>query len=288
MSLAVQNENNEFPVLCSNCLGSNPFVRMTKRTLGEECRFCSRVYTGFTWKKEKSARHNKTQICPVCATMKNLCQCCVLDLEFNLPSYVRDGIMPDQEQDAHNAGQKSEVARIYNAELAEKMIQEGGTNKHLLAGETAIRTETVLRLARSAPYELRNKNTVGERLKAPDDLKIRTLYVGGLEGHEEIDQKDIHQHFETFGTIQSIKMATQQGCAFVTFDHRVDAEGAADSLYNKLIIKEVPLRILWAKPKRTHSKTNQSPERIEPKAVPPPPGSEKESLDVYPILKSIL
>jgi pre-mRNA-splicing factor RBM22/SLT11 len=294
-----QDSSNEFPVLCSDCLGPNPYIRMTKRTLGEECRLCTRVYTGFSWKQDKSSRHGKTQICPVCATMKNLCQCCVLDLEFKLPSYVRDSILPEQEQ-AGTTTQKSELSRVMTAEQAEKMISEGGVNKHLLAGETAPRTDTVLRLARSAPYMVRGlQESTSGKLRAPEDMRIKTLYVGGLEKHSEIDEKELRTHFESFGQVQSIKIARQQGSAYITFDHRTDAENAADGLHNKLVIRGVSLRLLWAKPKDKKTWKKQQQQRLEQEqaaaqqttdaiaqqdfSLAPPPG-EDEAL--YPSLRS--
>jgi pre-mRNA-splicing factor RBM22/SLT11 len=262
---------------------------MTKRTMGEECRLCTRVYTGFSWKKDKSSRHAKTQICPVCATMKNLCQCCVLDLEFKLPSYIRDSILPEQEQDNT---QKSELTRVITAEQAEKMINEGGVNKHLLAGEAAARTNTVLRLARTAPYSFRNSQdpTVG-KLRAPEDMRVKTLYVGGLEKHPEIDEKDLRNHFESFGPVSNIKIARQQGSAYITFDHRADAENAAEALYNKLVIKGGTLRLLWAKPKEKKKRQQEHVQQeqqttTEQLVLPPPPGSEEDLSLLYPSLRS--
>lgn len=35
-------------------------------------------------------RFKATQICTTCATIKNVCQTCVLDLQYGLPVQVRD------------------------------------------------------------------------------------------------------------------------------------------------------------------------------------------------------
>ncbi len=93
--------HNEFPIVCDRCLGCDqssstssssssqpPQIRMTKRTNGAECRYCQRVFTPFYWKK--GALSMRTEICGVCATIRHLCQSCLLDMDLFVPQYVRD------------------------------------------------------------------------------------------------------------------------------------------------------------------------------------------------------
>jgi pre-mRNA-splicing factor RBM22/SLT11 len=255
------SHQHEFPIVCDECLGGNQYVRMSKRTNGTECRFCQRVYTSFQWKRAKTSGLMKTEICPICATMKNLCQSCVLDLEFHLPSYVRDSILPENDDrvDTSSGAQigKSAVANTYNAEQAEKMITEGGINSHVLQSEMAPRRDHLLSLARSVPYQLTSKDTSDRKTsgaRPPKDLKTKSLYIGGIDPSLEISEPHLQVVLQNYGTIQSIKMVPQKNCAFVTFQHRAEAESCIDQLYNKLSIKGTQLKLLWAKAKKKKKK----------------------------------
>ena len=75
-------ENSEFPIICETCLGDNPYVRMTKQAFGQACNICERPFTVFRWKAGTSGRYKKAVLCQMCAKMKNVCQCCILDLEY--------------------------------------------------------------------------------------------------------------------------------------------------------------------------------------------------------------
>ncbi|KAH0446010.1 hypothetical protein IEQ34_025155 [Dendrobium chrysotoxum] len=83
-------EAAETPILCETCLGPNPYVRMSKQAFGKECKICDRPFTVFRWNPGAGMRTKKTEICTTCAKVKNVCQTCVLDLQFGLPVQVRD------------------------------------------------------------------------------------------------------------------------------------------------------------------------------------------------------
>lgn len=38
-------------------------------------------------------RYKKTEVCQTCAKAKNVCQTCLLDLQFGLPTQVRDTVL---------------------------------------------------------------------------------------------------------------------------------------------------------------------------------------------------
>jgi len=80
----------EFPLICISCLGPNPFVRMQKFPIGGLCHISGRPYNIFRWKAGSDARYKKTVICREVAYSKNVCQVCMLDLDYNLPVQVRD------------------------------------------------------------------------------------------------------------------------------------------------------------------------------------------------------
>lgn len=86
-------EQTEFPMLCETCLGPNPFVRMVKHHLGQECHVCERPNTIFRWHTGQGGRYKKTVICQTCAKLKNICQSCMLDLEYGVPVEVRDRLL---------------------------------------------------------------------------------------------------------------------------------------------------------------------------------------------------
>ncbi|PQE05070.1 pre-mRNA-splicing factor slt11 protein [Rutstroemia sp. NJR-2017a BVV2] len=139
-------ETTDFPSVCENCLPDNPFVQMIKQDYGEECKICTRPFTVFQWKPDRTARSKRTNICLTCARLKNCCQCCMLDLSFGLPIVVRDAALK-----MIAPGPQSEVNREYYAQNHEKEIEEGkGMEEYDKTDEKA--RELLRRLANSKPY----------------------------------------------------------------------------------------------------------------------------------------
>lgn len=62
----------------------------TKEKYGKECKICSRPFTVFRWCPGARMRFKKTEVCQTCSRLKNVCQTCLLDLEYGLPIQVRD------------------------------------------------------------------------------------------------------------------------------------------------------------------------------------------------------
>ncbi|CAH9111821.1 unnamed protein product [Cuscuta epithymum] len=83
-------------------------------------------------------------------------------------------------------------------------------------------------------------------LEPPDDESIMTLYVGGVDAR--ITEQDLRDQFYAHGEIESVKMVSQRGFAFITYTTREGAERAAEELANKLVIKGLRLRLLWGRP----------------------------------------
>lgn len=44
------DQGGDFPILCENCLGDNPYVRMMKQPNGGTCKMCARPFTIFKWR----------------------------------------------------------------------------------------------------------------------------------------------------------------------------------------------------------------------------------------------
>lgn len=134
-----QWERGEFPILCEKCFGDNPYVRMQKHTLGGTCKMCDRPYTLFKWRPGRGEPYRRTEICQTCSRIKNLCQTCILDLEFGkrpealivmilmigvgLPSQLRDAVL--SQTDGTLVVPESDANREYFAAQHSKMITDG-------------------------------------------------------------------------------------------------------------------------------------------------------------------
>ena len=66
---------------------------MMKMPNSRECKISGRPYTAFRWQPGSEARYKETIIAPEVAIAKNVCQVCLMDMEYNLPVAVRDKLM---------------------------------------------------------------------------------------------------------------------------------------------------------------------------------------------------
>lgn len=53
-----------------------------KDKYGTECKICNRPFTTFRWCPGPRMRYKRTEVCQTCAKLKNVCQTCLLDLEY--------------------------------------------------------------------------------------------------------------------------------------------------------------------------------------------------------------
>ncbi|KAF5330853.1 hypothetical protein D9619_005614 [Psilocybe cf. subviscida] len=144
-------EQSEFPILCETCLGDNPFIRMSKQEYGRSCGTCARPFTVFRWNPGSGARYKTTVICQTCAKIKNVCQTCLLDLEYGLPTQVRDTALGLQ-----NEAPTSDINREYYAQNMEGKLD--GAKSGLDSGRAASAGKEMLKqLARTDPYYKRNR-----------------------------------------------------------------------------------------------------------------------------------
>merc|ERR1712013_384632 len=147
-------EDADFPILCQTCLGDNPYIRMTKEKYGKECKICTRPFTVFRWCPGAKMRFKKTEVCQTCAKLKNVCQTCMLDLEYGLPIQVRDAALKIKDDLP-----KSDVNREYylqnvDAQLANSdTVGPGGA----LGKLPSHKSELLAKLARTTPYYKRNR-----------------------------------------------------------------------------------------------------------------------------------
>eukprot|EP00745_Piridium_sociabile_P023032 TRINITY_DN35876_c0_g3_i1.p1 TRINITY_DN35876_c0_g3~~TRINITY_DN35876_c0_g3_i1.p1 ORF type:complete len:347 (+),score=73.68 TRINITY_DN35876_c0_g3_i1:186-1226(+) len=147
-------EDSEFPILCQTCLGDNPYIRMTKEKYGKECKTCSRPFTVFRWCPGARMRFKKTEVCQTCSKLRNVCQTCLLDLEYGLPVQVRDTALKLQD-----SMPKSDVNKEYYTQNMEREIanSDGISPAGMLTGKASAPSDMLLKLARTTPYYKRNR-----------------------------------------------------------------------------------------------------------------------------------
>lgn len=126
-----------------------------KEKHGSECKICMRPFTTFRWCPGARMRFKKTEICQTCAKLKNVCQTCLLDLEYGLPIQVRDQALNIKDNIA-----KSDVNKEYFIQNAEKQMSAtdhgvGGVGTSS-GGKTQPTSDLLMKLARTTPYYRRN------------------------------------------------------------------------------------------------------------------------------------
>ena len=146
-------EEADFPILCQTCLGDNPYIRMTKEKFGKECKICDRPFTVFRWCPGARMRFKKTEVCQTCSKLKNICQTCLLDLEYGLPVQTRDYALGLKDNIP-----KSDVNKEYYTQNMEREIANtDGTVAVGDLGKAQAPSDLLVRLARTTPYYKRNR-----------------------------------------------------------------------------------------------------------------------------------
>ena len=144
-------EKSDFPIVCETCLGPNPYLRMTRAEYDKECKICARPFTVFKWRPGADARFKKTEICQTCARAKNVCQTCVLDLDYQVPVQVRDHALGTEAEALPQSGANME----YFVQNLQKSIESGEFDAQ--QRNKAKPSELLSQLQRSGPMYSRNK-----------------------------------------------------------------------------------------------------------------------------------
>ncbi|XP_044728118.1 pre-mRNA-splicing factor RBM22 [Chrysoperla carnea] len=145
-------EDAEFPILCQTCLGDNPYIRMMKEKYGKECKICSRPFTVFRWCPGVRMRFKKTEICQTCSRLKNVCQTCLLDLEYGLPIQVRDAALKIKDDLP-----RSDVNKEYYIQNMDNELSKNDSASGIVGGKAETTNDMLMRLARTTPYYKRNR-----------------------------------------------------------------------------------------------------------------------------------
>lgn len=139
----------DFPIVCEVCLGPNPYIRMIKQVNHKECKVSARVFNSFRWRPGSEARYKETVICPEVARAKGVCQCCLMDMEYNLPVGVRDALLKDgvEKEELPQTG----VNQTYYYDQVAKASRED-----VEAGYGKMQSDKLMKMARGSPYYDRN------------------------------------------------------------------------------------------------------------------------------------
>ncbi|KAK2174878.1 hypothetical protein NP493_770g02020 [Ridgeia piscesae] len=126
---------------------------MTKEKFAKECKICARPFTVFRWCPGARMRFKKTEICQTCSKLKNICQTCLLDLEYGLPVQVRDAALKIADEMP-----RSDVNKEYYTQNMEREIANtDGTTPVGSLGKAKAVSDMLLKLARTTPYYKRNR-----------------------------------------------------------------------------------------------------------------------------------
>ncbi|KAJ9204713.1 hypothetical protein DTO166G4_6962 [Paecilomyces variotii] len=171
-------ESTDFPSVCESCLPDNPYVQMLKEDYGAECKICTRPFTIFRWKADRTARTKRTNICLTCARLKNCCQCCMLDLSFGLPIVVRDAALK-----MVAPGPQSSINREYYAQEHEKEIEEGRGAVEAYEKTDEKARELLKRLANSEPYYKKQRRLEGTDEGEPSESGQKRIGYGNAPAY---------------------------------------------------------------------------------------------------------
>ncbi|GMM55242.1 Ecm2 protein [Maudiozyma humilis] len=156
------------PQICTLCLGDSPStVRMTRVPLGAQCRVCTLPFTLYHFKP--SARSHtlvKTVLCPGCASQRDVCQCCMRDMQWHVSIEERDQIVAlvqgDDTDTTTPAARNSMMKRF----LARKGGKLGGAK---VTGDAAALAELVERMRGSIARIEGELQEESEESKGPGD-----------------------------------------------------------------------------------------------------------------------
>lgn len=112
-----------------------------------------RPFTVFRWCPGARMRFKKTEVCQTCSRLKNVCQTCLLDLEYGLPIQVRDAALKIKDDLP-----RSDVNKEYYVQNIDSEIGKiDPTSPAGAVGKSAAASDLLMKLARTSPYYKRNR-----------------------------------------------------------------------------------------------------------------------------------
>jgi pre-mRNA-splicing factor RBM22/SLT11 len=151
---------------------------MQKQDYAAECAISGRPFTVFRWRPGTEARYKKTVVCREIALAKNVCQVCLLDLDYGIPVQARDAALGREAADGRLAnsellGAKSDVNIEFQTEQIARRLANGedvrleasgagglGSRGDGGAGGKQRAHEILSKMARKKPYYNKNKTAI--------------------------------------------------------------------------------------------------------------------------------
>lgn len=270
----------DFPIVCSQCLGDKEHIKMVRQPAGEECKLCTRPFTVFRWNiLQEQKQLKKTIFCKTCAQSRNCCQSCMLDVTYGIPLEIRDAALKmagiRNEWAPATSTLNREVKAIVATKLEakqkkeetdlEKQREKAKAVLELLASKIssgAIQPKTSKVKRNDVPNrevsKIVAKLPFGGNLDVPEDGTAKSFFVFGFS--PEMPQYVLSSYCEKFGTLSAVKVVHRAQCAYVTFLKRAAAESFAQAVSenglnaNKstaglLILERYPVRVAWGNPR---------------------------------------
>ncbi|KAK4058642.1 Pre-mRNA-splicing factor slt11 [Microbotryomycetes sp. JL221] len=253
---------------------------MSKQPLGAECKICTRPFTTFRWNPGQG-RFKKTEICQTCARAKNCCQTCLLDLQFGLPTQVRDAALGQR-----NQAPTSNINREYYAQNIESTLEDSGSSTVSFGKADSSAKELLKRLARTDPgykrnrprlyygtndpvaRKIMNKHADESGLTPPLDQSITSLFLTSLPA--TATEPSIRAWFTDNGvpsqSIKSVVLVQTSKVAFVNFTSRQQAEDAAGRCSLGVKVDGQNVKVQWgrSRPKKTGTAASSTAEAKGP------------------------
>lgn len=261
-------EQNDFPILCENCLGESQHIRLLKKHLGAECKICARPCTVFNWRPSgPKAKPRRTEICSTCAKINNCCQSCVYDLDHNLPIDVRNKLMGDKKVELLvSEGNRDIFTSLFEANNrgAELPYNQTKMLKHL--GETEADPEEPK--ADRDVIKNKFKDLNPEQKEVLQNMEVSKKIVEGL------DQRTVYIKYIVDSEVGFVKskilsifdsnlfsVEFEDNVLRVDFNDPDDAEKFMKIYGNNMIIKGKKLTLDWTK---SPAKVYSSKTRVDP------------------------
>uniref|UniRef100_A0A7S3LJQ7 RRM domain-containing protein n=1 Tax=Aplanochytrium stocchinoi TaxID=215587 RepID=A0A7S3LJQ7_9STRA len=246
----------DFPMVCEKCLGDNPFLRMIKLPNDAACKITNKPFNVFRWRPGKGRPYKKTIVCYEIAAEKNICQSCLVDMEYGLPVALRDAFLAAQKSKTMDGVAEVPISEVNQAYYFQQKLanrDESGASSNQAASERLLRvaaefTESNEKDRIFVENEIDPKTGKLKKkkrsLKPPEDKSITTLFLSGLP--EEIDEEETKALLQPYGEIVRVYMLREKCSAFLEFSTRKEAERAIFNAKGKVMCQGKRVRVGWA------------------------------------------